>query len=78
MRDEFHSLVSYNRFMELQQRVALPLVLFLKTCRMGSCTGISFIDSTALKVCHIKREHQNKVFDGIATKSKSTLGVLWI
>jgi hypothetical protein len=71
---EFPTLVSYNRFVELQQRVTLPLVLFLKTCRMGSCTGISFIDSTALKVCHIKREHQNRVFDGIATKGKSTLG----
>ena len=74
MQDEFPNLVSYNRFVELQQRTALPLVLFLKTCRMGTCTGISFIDSTALKVCHIKREHQNKVFDGIATKGKSTLG----
>jgi hypothetical protein len=41
---------------------------------MGACTGISFIDSTALKVCHIKREHQHRVFEGIATKSKSTLG----
>lgn len=74
LTEEFPSLVSYNRFVELQQRVALPLVLFLKTCRMGTCTGISFIDSTALKVCHIKREHQNKVFDGTATKGKSTLG----
>jgi hypothetical protein len=34
MRDEFPDLVSYNRFVELQQRVALPLVLFLKTCRI--------------------------------------------
>lgn len=74
MTKEFPSLVSYTRFVELQQRVALPLVLFLKTCRMGTCTGISFIDSTALKVCHIKREHQNKVFNGIATKGKGTLG----
>lgn len=74
MRGEFPNLVSYNRFVELQQRVALPLVLFLKTCRMGKCTGISFIDSTALKVCHIKREHQNRVFEGTATKGKSTLG----
>jgi hypothetical protein len=74
LTEEFPSLVSYNRFVELQQRVALLLVLFLKTCRMGTCTGISFIDSTALKVCHIKREHQNKVFDGTATKGKSTLG----
>jgi hypothetical protein len=31
MREEFPNLVSYNRFVELQQRVALPLVLFLKT-----------------------------------------------
>ena len=41
---------------------------------MGSSTGISFIDSTALKVCHIKRERSNRVFNGIATKGKSTLG----
>lgn len=74
MNEEFPSLVSYTRFVELQQRVALPLVLFLKTCRMGVCTGIGFIDSTTLKVCHIKREHQNKVFEGIATKGKGTLG----
>jgi len=36
---EFPNLVSYTRFVELQQRVALPLVMFLKTCGMGSCTG---------------------------------------
>ena len=74
MTKEFPSLVSYNRFVELQQKVVFPLVLFLKMCRMGECTGISFVDSTALKVCHIKREHQNKVFDGIATKGNGTLG----
>lgn len=71
---EFPKLVSYNRFVELQQRSLLPLVLFLKTCRLGKCTGISFVDSTTLDVCHIKREWQNKVFDGIATKGKSTMG----
>jgi hypothetical protein len=74
LTEDFPNLVSYNRFVELQQRVSLPLVLFLKTCRMGRCTGISFIDSTALKVCHIKREHSNKVFDGMATKGKTTVG----
>jgi hypothetical protein len=74
MRGEFPRLVSYNRFVELQQRLLLPLVLFLKACRMGQCTGISFIDSTTLKVCHVKREHQNRVFDGIATKGCGTLG----
>lgn len=49
MNTEFLRLVSYNRFIELQQQVVLPLVLFLKTCRMGECTGIRFIDSTTLK-----------------------------
>jgi len=74
LKEEFPRLVSYNRFVELQQKTVLPLVLFLKTCRMGDCTGISFIDSTALKVCHFKREHSNRVFDGMATKGKTTLG----
>jgi len=73
-REDFPNPVSCNRFVELQQRVALPLVLFLKTCRTGKCTGISFIDSAALKVCHIKREHQNRVFDAAAAKGKSTPG----
>ena len=72
---EFPRLVSYNRFVELQRRVLLPLVLFLKTCRMGKSSGISFVDSTALKVCHIKREHSiGEVFKNIATKGKGTLG----
>lgn len=74
LNTEFPQLVSYNRFVELQQQVAFPLVLFLKLCRMGECTGISFVDSTTLKACHIKREKQNKVFNGIATKGKSTIG----
>ncbi|MDH6307970.1 hypothetical protein M2451_002489 [Dysgonomonas sp. PFB1-18] len=72
---KFPKLVSYNRFVELQQRSLLPLVLFLKTCRLGKCTGISFVDSTTLDVCNIKREWQHKVFDGIAVKGKSTMGI---
>lgn len=74
LKQEFPKLVSYSRFVELQQRVLLPLVIFLKTCRMGKCTGISFVDSTTLDVCNINREKQNKVFDGIASKGKSTMG----
>ena len=73
LQNEFPKCVSYNRFVELQQRVAMPLVLFLKLCRMGKCTGISFIDSTTLKVCHIKREKQNRVFEGLAVKGKGSL-----
>jgi len=74
LNNEFPNQVSYNRFVELQQKIALPLVIFLKTCRMGKCTGISFIDSTTLKVCHKNRERQNRVFKDIAAKGKGSLG----
>jgi len=43
---------------------------------MGKCTGVSFIDSTPLRVCHIRREHSHKVFKGIATKGQCSIG--WI
>jgi len=74
LNQEFPRLVSYNRFVELQQQAVFPLVIFLKLCRMGQCTGISFVDSTTIKACHIKRKKIHKVFSGIATKDKGTLG----
>jgi hypothetical protein len=51
----FPNLLSYNRFIELQSKVAVPFMLFLKECRLGKCTGISFIDSTSIKVCKNQR-----------------------
>src|SRR5690554_7858788 len=52
----------------------LPLTMFLKTCCMGNCTGISFVDSTPVRVCKNKRIKNNKVFKDIATVGKSTMG----
>ena len=74
MKKDFPSTVSYNRFTELMQQNIMPLSLFLKTCCMGKCTGISFIDSTPIRVCGTKRIKRNKVFKGIATTGKSTMG----
>jgi hypothetical protein len=74
LKSEFPVTVSYNRFVELQQKALLPMVLFLKVMQMGSCTGISFVDSTPLRVCHNKRIFNHKVFDGIAKRGKSTMG----
>jgi hypothetical protein len=71
---EFPRLVSYNRFVELQQKATMPMAIFLKTFCLGQCTGISFVDSTPLKVCHIRREHSNKVFKGMATKGQCSVG----
>ena len=74
MTDFFPDCVSYNRFVELQKSVIQPLAVYLKLFGLGKCSGISFIDSTAVKVCHYKREKQHKVFKGIAEKSYGTLG----
>lgn len=74
MTQEFPNTVSYNRFIELMQSVLLPMTMFAKTCCLGSCTGISFIDSTPIQVCKRKRISRNKVFNGIATTGKSTIG----
>lgn len=74
MKNDFPETVSYNRFVELMQSVLLPMTMFAKTCCLGSCTGISFIDSTPIRVCKNKRISRNKVFKGIATTGKSTMG----
>lgn len=70
----FPKTVSYNRFTELMQGAILPMALFLKTCCMGQCTGISYIDSTSISVCKNKRIPQHKVFEVIAQRGKSTMG----
>lgn len=74
MQEEFPKTVSYNRFTELMQRNLMPMTLFLKTCCLGNCTGISFVDSTPIRVCKNKRIKRNKVFKGIANTGKSTMG----
>lgn len=74
LNKEFPQTVSYNRFVELMQKTALPMTLFLKTCCLGSCTGISYVDSTPIRVCKNKRIPRHKVFDGLAQRGKSTMG----
>ena len=72
MHRDFPRTVSYNRFVELQQKATMPMAIFLKACCLGRCTGVSFIDSTPIRACHIRRERSNKVFKGMATKSCCT------
>lgn len=74
LQSEFPQTVSYNRFTELMQLAVLPMTIFLKTCCLGECTGISFVDSTPIRVCKNKRIKRNKVFKGIAELGKSTMG----
>jgi len=73
LRGEFPQLVSYTRFVELLPRVLVPLTVYLHT-QLGACTGISFIDSTALTVCKTPRIHQHRVFAVDARRGKTSVG----
>ncbi len=73
LRAEFPKLVSYSRFVDLMPSVLLPLVAYLQT-QMGRCTGISFIDSTPLAVCHNARIQSHRVFAVDAARGKTSLG----
>jgi hypothetical protein len=74
LKKEFPNTVSYNRFTELMQSVLFPLAFYLKSVRMGNCSGISFIDSTPIRVCHNRRIHSNKVFKQYAQRGKCSIG----
>lgn len=50
MKSYFPNAVSYNRFVELQPRVIVPFMLLLKLFGFGECTGITYVDSTPIKV----------------------------
>jgi len=68
----FPRLPSYNRFVELMASALVPLCGYLQT-RKGHCSGISFVDSTSLKVCHNRRIHSHKVFRGCARRGKTSV-----
>lgn len=70
----FPKRVSYNRFVELEKEVLLPLTIFIKKVLLGTCTGISFVDSTHLRVCRNQRIHLHKVFNGVAARGKCSMG----
>ena len=73
LQTEFPQLVSYSRFVTLMQRVAFPLWRYAQSC-CGSCSGIAFIDSTALRVCTNRRIQRHKVFAGLAARGQCSLG----
>jgi hypothetical protein len=73
LRSEFPRLVSYQRFVALIPSVQVPLLASLQS-RYGSCTGISFIDSTSLEVCDPKRISSHRVFATDARRGKTSMG----
>jgi len=69
----FGALPHYDRFVSLMPRLFAPLMVLLHNLS-GEPTGIYFADSTKLAVCHNRRIHRHKVFDGLAARGKTTMG----
>lgn len=70
---DFPNIISYSRFVYLMKNIFVPLFAYLLYIQ-GTITGIAFIDSTSIAVCHIKRIQRNRVFKGIAKRGKTTSG----
>ena len=72
-RAEFPHLVSYSRFVRLKKEVLTLLGFYLAT-RLGTCSGVSFVDLTRLRVCDTRRISSHRVFAGVAERSKTSMG----
>ena len=55
-------------------RVFFKMMFFMKLYAFGRSTGITFVDSTMIPVCHNVRRYFNKVFAGLARSGKGTMG----
>lgn len=73
MQKDFPDALSYTRFIACKSAALMLLTAYLLS-KTGKPTGLYYIDSTSLRVCHNKRIYRNKVFQGIAERSKSTMG----
>ena len=50
----------------------LPLIIYL-VLHPGPCTGISFVDSTKISVCHNRRISQHKTSQGLAARGRTSV-----
>ena len=57
----FPNLISYNRFIEIMPKLLIPTTIMTHILK-GQKTGVYFIDSTKLEICHRKRTSSNRVF----------------
>ncbi len=71
----FPKLCSYNRFLELIERVSLPMYVLAKLlCAKSQKTGTYFIDSKKIVVSDNRRIHSHKVFKDLAKRGKGSMG----
>lgn len=74
LKQDFPTLVSYNRFVEIMRYALVPLLLYTIRARFGKCSGISFVDSTPIRVCDNHRISSHRVFSEYAKRGKNSMG----
>lgn len=73
LKPYFPKLLSYSRFINLMKTCLFPLFVFSQGC-LGESSGISFVDSTILTVCHARRINSHRVFKRMARRGKTSTG----
>lgn len=73
LKKYFPNLISYDRFTHKMKTLFIPMFAYLLK-HLGTVTGISFIDSTSIAICHNKRIRRNKTFKNLAKIGKTTSG----
>jgi len=75
LKSYFPKQISYERFLISLLKILPGLYVFLKYCTLQSKrTGLYLIDSKQLPVCHNRRIHSHRVFEGLAQRGKSSTG----
>ena len=72
-KPEFPNLLSYTRFIEVMPSAMVPLCSYFSSLK-SEPTGIEFVDSTSIKVCHNLRIPRHKTLSGLASRGKGTMG----
>jgi len=75
-KDHFPTLLSHTRFLAIMPTALTPLCAYFTHIK-GKPTGISFVDSTSIKVCHNLRIERHKTFAGIAKRGRGTMGCFY-
>lgn len=72
-KSAFPNLLSYTRFLEVMPTALVPLCSYFASLK-SEPTGIEFVDSTSIKVCHNLRIQRHKTLSGLASRGKGTMG----
>ena len=73
LRGYFPGMPCYEHFVSPAEK-CLRAAGVLPLSRMGTRTGLYYIDSTALPVCDTHRINRHKVFAGLAERGKTSMG----